>query len=370
MSDDRAGAYASAELGSELRDEDPSGGARSYAGLVDDPDALRLLNYYDSLLDDPVEETNIGREIIANCSTQTLNDAVRHGNVSQMKAGTGLTNQEREGADLYGEAAELLSYEGTIGLMFGSPGSGKTATKVDVAKAWQIRTGGTLIGNFEWDGFEEVVHSDEEMFEAMAHIEGPVLCLLDEIAQELSGFGEGNKDAEAFSNSLLLVRKREEDHGPYPKKGSVLATAHTRTKTARAIRLITSFAIEKPSRENPGRARLLVSEADSDDWDEKAEFSGLTDTAETYDEYDASSFDVVAGTDDDGDDLDADDLRKDEHIKTAIKAVERGMGYGDIGKEDGDDEDFLVPYSREWVGTKYRQWRDKEMHRELVPRDD
>lgn len=353
MGDDKSSAYASAELASELREE-PTDPIRNYAGLIDDDDTLDLLNYYDSLSDRPIEDTSLGREIIANAATRTIDDAVRHGSVSQMKAGTGLTGQEREGGDLLSEAADELTHEGAIGLMFGSPGSGKTATTLDIARVWKAKTGGALIGNTSWDGFDRVVRSDEDMLEAMAEIEGPVLAVLDEIAQELSGFGSGNKAAEQFSDSLLFIRKKEEKHGPHPKRGSVLMTGHTRTKTAKSIRRVASFAIEKPSRSDPGRARLLESEGGQDKWDEGPTYKGLTDTAENYPEHEASEFDIVLEDDDESDDgEDADSVRRDEAIEKAIRAVvKHDMTYADAGD--------LVGYSAGWVSDRMAEYRDGE----------
>lgn len=361
MSDDKSSAYASAELGSTLRGEDPSEPVRSFAGLVDDPDDLAVLNYYDSLLKQPIEDTAIGNEIIQNTATRTVDDAVRHGSVSQMKAATGLTGQERDGGDLLTDAVDELQHEGSIGLTFGAPGSGKTALTLDVALTWKARTGGSIIGNTDWDGFDRVVHSDREMLEAMASIEGPVLAILDEIAQELSGFGQGNKAAEQFSDSLLFIRKKEEKHGPKPKRGSVLLVGHTRTKTAASIRRVASFAIEKPSRSNPDRARLLESEGGKDMWDEGPTYQGLTDTAENYPEHEPSEFRIEMEDEDDDNGIDGKDIQKQEHIKTAIKAADRGMSY--------DDAAELVPWSSDWVGKMYRQWRDKNRHTELVPKD-
>ena len=363
MSDDKSIAYASAELGTELRKDNPTGGTRSFAGLVEDRRALDLLNYYDSLLDEPIEETPLGKEIIRTSATRRVDEAIRAGNVSQMKNASGLTGQSEDGHHLLSEAAEMLSHEGSIGLVFGSPGSGKTATTIDVARVWQAMTGGTLIGNTEWDGFERVVTSDEEMLEAMGSIQGPVLALLDEIAQDLSGFGSGNKAAEQFSNSLLWVRKQEENHGRYPKKGSVLATAHTRTKTAKKIREVASFGIEKPSQQNQDRARILRSEGGKDSWEEGKTYQGLTDTAASYSEYDPSEFSIILDEDeDDQDDLDAEEVQKDEHRRTVILAVEkRGMNY--------DEAAEMVPWSSDWVGKVYRAWRDENAYSELVDID-
>jgi len=184
---DKTGAYAAAELGSKLRGEDPGELVRSFAGLVDDKRTLRLLNYYDGLLPPgkSIEETPIGRLIISNAATETMDEAVRHGSVSQMKSATGLTGNDKDGQDLYARAAKELGHEGSIGIVFGSPGAGKTATTIDIAQSWRVRTGGTIIGNTTWEGFDYQIHSDVDMLETMASIDGPVLALLDEIAQRV-----------------------------------------------------------------------------------------------------------------------------------------------------------------------------------------
>lgn len=353
MSQDKSSAYASAELGSELRGKKPGEHVRNFAGLIDNDRILRLLNYYDGLLEEPIEETEIGRLIIQNAATETIDNAVRHGAVSHMKAATGLTGQERDGGDLYSEAAERLSHEGSIGLVLGSPGSGKTALTVDVARAWQVRTGGSIVGNTTWDGFDGQFRSDREMLELMASTEGPVLAIIDEVAQELSGFGEGSKQAESFSDSLLFIRKREKKHGPYAKKGSVLLVGHTRTKTAKSIRRVSSFGIEKPSRSNPDRARLLESEGGKDKWTELADYQGLTDTAANYAEYEASEFVIEMDDGEEGEEVDVQDMKRDEAIRTAIRAVERqDMTYADAAD--------LVGYSAGWVSDRMAEYRDGE----------
>jgi hypothetical protein len=358
-SSDGTNAYAAAEgreyLAGELQGKDPDF-IREFAGLIDDREVLDFLNYRCSLYADVGKnflETRLGKLIVRNASTGMADEAFRTGNVSQLKGMTGLTGQQSEdGKNLYTEAARQLEREGAIGLMFGAPGAGKTATTIDIARTWQARTGGALIGNTSWPGFDKQFSTDREMLEAMASIKGPVLALLDEVAQELSGFGSGNKAAEAFSNGLLFIRKKEEEYGPHPKKGSVLAVSHTRKKTAKSIREVASFGISKYDRDNPDKARLLDTESDSDDWDEVESYQGLTDTSANYSEYEASEFDIVEiGDDDEQDDgPDADTLVKREHIKTAVKAsVVRDMSYSDITE--------LVPYGEYWVGERVREYK-------------
>jgi len=348
--------YASAELGSELRGEDPGEHVRSFAGLVDDPETIRLLNYYDSLLDDSVQETRIGKEILSNVATTTIDSAVRNGAVSHMKAATGLTGQDRDGGDLFAEAAERLSHEGSVGLVFGPPGAGKTALTIDVARSWQVRTGGAMIGNTSWDGFDEQIDSDTEMFEAMGSRQGPVLAVIDEAAQDLSGFGSSSKAAEEFSDRLLWIRKREQRHGRYAKQGSVLVVSHTRVKTAKSIRRVASFGISKPKRSKPDLARLLDSEGDKDDWEQVASYQGITDSAETYPTHEPSGFSIEAGAEDQDDD-DENGLENADQIERVLQATQDK----DMTHEEAAD---FCDFSRHWVGDKVGEWRAGE-YREL-----
>lgn len=351
----KSNAYASAELASHLRDN-PGEHVRSYAGLIDDCETLELLNYLDTILPEPVEETELGRQIIQNAATDTIDEAVRAGNISQMKGATGLTNQSEKKERFFVEIADRLTHEGSIGLVFGSPGAGKTSIVLDSARVWRAITGGRVIANIDWDGADAQFYSDQEMLEAMASYQGPVLAVLDEIAQELSGFGTSSKKAEAFSDSLLFIRKREEKHGEYAKRGSVMAVAHTRTKTAKEIRRVASFAVEKPDRSRPDRARILESEGGKDEWQELSTYQGITDTAESYDEYQASEFEVSDEYDDDGDSDDDSGLSADKRasIQTALTlALEQGMSYEDAGE--------AVGYSSSWVSDRVKEFRAGEL---------
>jgi len=374
MTSDASSAYAAAEgrdyLANELGNKEPEF-VRQFAGLIDDEKTLDLLNYYCSLYRDKGEDfldTRMGHTIVSNASTETIDEAFRAGNVSQLKGMVGLTSQTRDGQDLLSDAAKQLTHEGSIGLVLGPPGAGKTALTLDVARIWKARTGGTLITNTSWDGADAVVKSDRELLNRTGHTKGPVLAVIDETAQELSGFGSGNKAAEEFSDSLTFIRKKEEAHGPHAKRGSVLMVNHTRTKTAKCFRDLATFAVEKPNRSDPGRARLLDSEGGKDEFEELYSATGITDTAETYSEHEASSFEIL-GADGDGDDADdgpePDDIRRNEAIKTAINAVREDggdMAYGDAAA--------LVDYSKEWVGKVFREWRDENQHTAIVSKEE
>jgi hypothetical protein len=371
--------YAAAQGREFLRDElagKKNEYIREFAGLVDDPETLDLLNYYCSLWrteDESFLETELGREILSSAATKTTDRAFRDGNVSQLQGMVGLTNQQGDGQDLIGRAAKSLTNEGAIGLVLGPPGAGKTALTVDVARAWGARTGGLILANTDWEGADAVVNSDMAMLEAMAEFDGPVLCVIDETAQELSGYGTESNKAEAFANALTFIRKKEGDHGPHAKRGSVLMVNHTRKRTAAAFRRLATFCLEKPSRDDPSTVRFIESEGGQDDLDSADEqtYQGVTDTRERYSEHEASEFRITLHDDgDDGDGVDPDEAAEsadwEAQAKTAINAYQpwdddAGMSYREISK-DGRE---LVGYGKGWVADRVREWRDGQ-HRELV----
>jgi len=105
-----------------------------------------------------------------------MDEAVRHGSVSQMKSATGLTGNDKDGQDLYARAAKELGHEGSIESCLGVPALARLQTTIDIAQSWRVRTGGTIIGNTTWEGSDYQIHSDVDMLETMASIDGPVLA--------------------------------------------------------------------------------------------------------------------------------------------------------------------------------------------------
>lgn len=341
---------------------------REFAGQVDDPEIRDLLNYYSSLWEEEgreeaFHETPIGRILFRSAATETANDAVRAGNVSQMQNFVGLNNSGEDGKGAISKAAERLADEGAIYLVLGPPGAGKTAFSLDAVRVWKALTGGYVLANVEWDGADETVTDSETMQERMASIEGPVLQLIDEAGQSLTSRGSEQQDTDAFAKQLKYVRKQE-DGDSYPKRGSVLLIGHTRKDTAAEIRRLASGAFSKPSRQDPGRVVFLDSEGGRDGFEEAETYKGVTDTRESYREHEASHFSVVAP--DDGEDEDdgptEEDVRREEAIATVVRACkpwddDEGMSYPEAAE--------LVPYADSWVGNQVRAWKGGD-YREIV----
>lgn len=334
---------------------------REFAGMIDDPETLDLLNYLCSLYRDAGKnflETRLADIIVRSASTRTIDRAYREGNVSQMQGMVGLTNHDADGDEALTRLAKALTNEGCIELILGPPGAGKTAMTLDISRIWKALTGGTIVSNIEsWDGADEHITSSDALREKMAETEGQVLAVIDEAGQSLTSKGAEQSKSDAFAKDLKYVRKKESGDR-FAKQGSVLIVGHTRKDTAADIRRLVSIVAEKPSREDPGRVVIYDSDGGKDGLEKESEHKGVTDTAENYGEHEASHFRVdVDDGDDDGDGLDAEQIEKDKDTKTAIQGILKGMNQKEAAG--------LTDFGRGWVGERWREWKEGE-HRDLV----
>lgn len=338
-----------------------------YAGYIRDTRVLDWLNYRCSLYQQRGKnflDTELAEDVIRSAATRTADHAFGDGNASELQGIVGLTNHEKDASDAMSEIIDRLADEGCVALTVGPPGAGKTATTLDAARGYGVRTGGHLFGNTSWDGFDQVVSTDVEMLEAMASVKGPTLGVVDESNQNLSGEGADSKKAQQFVDRMTFIRKKEGQHGPHPKRGSLLIVGHTLMKTAADIRRLATLVIQKPSRADPGKVTLYESPGGEDTREEIGTYTGLTDTRESYSEHEASHFDVVLDDDDDDDEetVDVEDVKRDAHIETAIRACkpwddDAGMNYPDAAE--------LVPFKDSWVGNRVREWARGD-HRDIV----
>lgn len=338
-----------------------------FAGMVDDRETLDLLNHLCSIWNprhtdasDNFLDTQLADEILTSAHTRSIDDAYREGNVSQLQGMVGLTNQQRDGTEAIPEMASELTREGTIAGIVGRPGSGKTAMGVDTAVAWRAITGGTVVTNIEsWPGADYHTTSASELKRVMGTVEGQVLVLIDEGSQSLTSKGSEAVDADSFAKFLKYIRKKE-DGDKYAKQGSAVVIGHTKRDTGADIRRLYNALFEKPNPNDPSKVRILDSEGGKDQFEQRAEFTGLTDTAEYYAEHEASSFTVDLDTDpDDADDPTPteDEIVWREHCKTAIRLKLEGNTHKEAAKN--------IDYSRGWVGDRWSEWK-KGDHHELV----
>jgi hypothetical protein len=362
---DRNSVYAAAQGREFVRDElkgKSNQYVREFAGLVDDAATLDLLNHYCSVYQDRGErflDTRLGEEILSRAATNMADRAYKEGNVSQLQGMVGLTENSGEAKDALSEIVKRLSQEGTIAVVVGPPGAGKTATTLDVGRAWGSWTGGRLFGNTAWDGYDGIVRSDLEMLESMAETEGPTLGIIDEAAQSLTGRGADSKDAETFANRMLLIRKSEKKHGPHPKRGSLMAVSHNWDRLNAPTRRLATLIISKPSRTDPGKVVLWSSPGGEDKREKIGEYQGLTDTRESYPEHEASEF-VVAADDSDTDDsesVDIDEIRRAERVRSYLLDCRPWDGDGGISQKEAAEKQG---YSSSWATDRKAEWANGE----------
>lgn len=354
-------AYAAANLRERLKDIDLSDSAEAFAhaGLVQDERRQGVLNLLAMASDGDIQDTQAYRDLVQPAGTETITDAVKQGNVSQMQYAVGLVDHSQEGEDAKMRVARTLALEGSIALVNGPPGAGKTAFALDACRIWKALTNGVVVSNVEgWDGTDVAVSTSDEMHDAMQDHRGQVLALIDEGSQTLTTKGQDTEGTNKFAKDLKMVRKKQPGDR-YAKQGSVLIVGHERSDTGAPIRRLATLVAEKPSRRDPGRMVLYESEGGRDTLDKSAEYQGVSDTPEDYDEHEASQFDVVLDDDSDGGAgaPDAAAIAKRKDIETAIQLLLDGASQ----KEAARPTDF----KRAWVGERWREWKDGE-HRDLV----
>ncbi|QSG11293.1 putative ATPase, AAA+ superfamily [Halapricum desulfuricans] len=356
-------AYAAANLRERLKKVDLSDTSEAYphAGLVHDDRRLQVLNLLALATDSDIQDSEAYQDLVQPSGTETVNQAVDEGNVSQMQFTVGLVDHSKDGDEAKMRVARTLALEGSIALVNGPPGAGKTALALDAARIWKALTNGIVVSNIhEWDGTDVAVTTSDELLDAMQDHRGQVLGLIDEGSQTLTTKGQDTEGTNKFAKDLKMVRKKQ-DGDRYAKQGSVMIVGHERSDTGAPIRRLATLVAEKPSRRDPGRMVIYESEGGRDRLDKAAEYQGVTDTPEDYDEHEASQFEVILedSEDDDGSDQ---DTTRDMAIATAIRAVkpwtdDAGVSY----REAGD----IAGYSAGWVSDRVSEWREGQ-HRDLI----
>ena len=342
--------YAAGQLRERLGDIEE---AHPHAGLVQDSGKRELINYLTSVHDGDFSETEVYQDVVRSEATDSLTDAVREGNVSEMQFAVGMVNHEKDASDASTQAwlRNAILDEAYVGWVTGGMGSGKTDFAFDRADDWHHATRGRIATNVESaaerNDVIEFIPDFEGVEAYFKESSTHVLYILDETDQTLSGKGENQQYADALANTLKLVRKGESTEGT--KRGILLIGQSIRGASKELRRLVTmnGHLYHKKSK----TVVEVYDDVVSGELSTKTPVRTLTGVKPTrfgFNSGEESEFDVSGALDaDEGDILDS----REKDIRTAVRAVEQqGMSYREAAS--------LTDYGKDWVGERYREWQN------------
>lgn len=371
MSDRQQESMAAAHLRRRVQDLDLAESSEAYphAGLVGDGRRMQVLNLLAMAYDGDISETQAYRDLVQPAGTETVGDAVEHGNVSQMQYVVGMVNHDKSAADRSTQAwitEEILS-EAYIGWVTGGPGSGKTAWAGSLADRWLLTTRGTVFSNVESmadrnAGFE-YVDGYEALQDGLDGADGPVGVLLDETDQTLRG-GSDDAYVDALAATIKLIRKCDAPEGT---ERLFLLVGQTDIGVGRDLRRLVDsngHRWHKPEQKTVEVYGSDVVAGEVSRMTPDKTIQGVRDTRLEFDTTEDADFDMSAALDDASEE-DSTLSPKQQDIRTAIRAVAlQDLAYRDAAS--------LTDYAKDWVGDRVREWHQGE-HRDLAgvdPPDD
>lgn len=345
--------------------------SHAHAGLVPDDDARELLNTLATAFDpaqhaglDAVEESELFQTVLRNETTDTLTDAVTAGNVSQMQYAVGMVNHEKdaESGSYRRWLHSTLVSEATVLFVTGGMNSGKTDWGHAAADEWHMVTRGRILTNLESaaerNEHVEFVSSYEEVETLFKESTDDFYLFIDETGQGLTGVGSDQQKANALAALLKLVRKGD---APPGTKRCITFAGQTIMDLSRDLRRLvaqTGAFVHKPSKKRlEVYGDELVDATEIQKAKPKTTFTGIKKSRITFDTTEEPGFDMSGAVEDSTGDGGLSERQKD--IRTAIRAVaNQGLDYrGAAG---------LTDYRKDWVGDRYREWRDHGEHVEIA----
>lgn len=362
-------AYAAGQLREFIKgnvDGKPNDWVNAYAGVIDDEDVIRFLNYWDSLMgpDTDITETRVGKLIITNHATVSASNALEEGNLSKMQGHVGLVDHAEDANDpsVRDWMRRRVVDEAYVGFITGGMGKGKTDFALELADGWQFETRGQLASNMEhWQNQDRCIQDFNEL-EDWFNQGGDKLFIYDESGQSAKGGGHSGIAAQALANMIRLIRKGDKAQ-PDDKRCFLFIDQ-------------TEMGIEKD-------LRRLVREA-GDTWRKKSQktvelyediVNGLPDkpqktvrnvsaTRFSYSTNGAADFDLTTALDEDPTD-DGGDSGRDMLIAMAIRSY---LNNDHLSTRDVAQQTLDGQFSKSWVSDRVREWKDGQ-HRDLVDAD-
>lgn len=372
-----------------VRDAD----AHAHTGIVRDPAVSRYLsilneNYDPTVADDPdampghADELEEIQEIRGIAATETARTALDGGDMPTLKH---LTGDQQQRADVSGMKAidalrETVTGPAPMFYIWAEPGAGKTNFAFLLAQLWKQAHGSealvasnvrTLMESDPWpparDGDGEyapleanhLAESNDGWIPNFGHLtewieqdgtpprdydQRPKLFIFDEASSSAGGSGNSGFQTKAKMGPLAYkIRKFN---------GALIVIGHDGKDVHPLIREL-GVAVKKDAQKD---ATFYDDVQNRRGVGERFAVTGIPETDWRYDDGEATAWSWSTPSDDDEDDPTAEDMA----TWTAIRCKEQGMTGGEIAE--------YLPYSRSWVDTRYREYRDKSKWQDALAR--
>ncbi|CCQ34326.1 conserved hypothetical protein containing Zot domain [Halorhabdus tiamatea SARL4B] len=358
--------YAAGQLRERLGEIDE---ALPHAGVVQDDDRRALLSWLATIYGDDITETELYRDLVATESTDSLTEAVQHGNVSQMQYAVGLVNGDDDASETNTQAwmRDAVLDEAYVGMVVGGMGTGKTAFAADRADDWHMATRGRVATNVrslaERNDVPEFVDDWDGLEAFFKEARTDVLFVLDETDQYLSGKGENQQRGDALANALKLVRKGEAPEGT--QRGILLVGQSIKGATKELRRLVSMNGhLWRKTAKTTVEVYDDVTSGELDRMHPVKVIQGVQDARWDFHSGEESTFDFDGALDDgDGDqDGNAGELTRDQAIAQVIRAYKPWSDDTGVTMREAGT---IVDKSAGWVSDRINEWRGGQ-HRDLV----
>lgn len=316
------------------------------------------------------------QRIRAISATDVGREALENGDMPTLKHLTGDTNQRADvsGMKAIGELRDAVAGSAPMFYIWAEPGSGKTDFAFLLAQLWKQHHGPdalvasnvrTLMDSDPWPPNEVVDRHDldrepesrdgwlsnfgqlQEWIEQdgsppRKYDQRPKLFIFDEASSSAGGGGSSGFETKSKMGPLAYkIRK----YG-----GGLIVIGHDGKDVHPLIREL-GVAVHKDSKKD---ATFYDDVINRDGKGERFSVTGIPPTDWRYNDKEATTWSWSTPDDEDDEGPDAEDMA----VWTAIRCKEQGMTGGEIAA--------FVPYSRSWVDTRYREYRENGEHSETL----
>ena len=343
--------------------------ASPHAAIVSDPHVSRTMaiareEYDPTLLDDPgampddLLDADPWREIVAIEETETIREAMDHGDMPTLKFVTGDAGQRADvsGLNAIQDLREQVAGDAVIIYLWAPPGSGKTDFALLLSQLYAESHQSAEVGSNirTWREKDEWIPTYPDLMDWMeadeeAVLKGNVedkLFIFDEASSHASGRGEDGFEAgqklgplvykiRKYGDSIIIIGHDGKDAHPVVRE---MATCiHKDGKK--------SATVFESVRNRKGVNRLL-------------EVEGVPATDHTFNSNEPTAWRWDDVGDDDGT-PDPGSVAYDVAVWTTVHCKEEGLTHRETAQ--------YVPYGKSWVGDRWDEWQDGD-HRDVVDR--